>query len=414
LTIIKSNAKRLRCGQNSARIWPKIYSIFIFIWYIKVTFTGRHSRSFAIQLQNAECIDSHRSPIDRFLFAIHRPFFTKGIFMRVTPEKAVPEGSAAVLEQRQAGVAGSIDRTSTWFLLQRSLRRHWQLYLLMIPTLVYFIVFRYVPMANAVIAFKDYNVVLGIWGSPWAGFRHFDLFFSNPVFWTLLKNTLGLSLYSLVVGFPLPILLALGLNEIKDGLYKRTVQMVTYAPYFISTVIMVSMIIQLLAPRLGIVNIALQQLGMPPINFLGRPDMFPSIYVWSGVWQFSGYAAIIYLAALSGVDPQLYEAAKMDGASRLQKIYHIDLPGIMPVAIIILILNVGTLLSVGFEKIFLLQNPLNLSTSEVIATYVYKVGLLNANFSFATAVGLFNSIINMILLVLVNAFAKRISNMSLW
>lgn len=303
---------------------------------------------------------------------------------------------------------------SLWATAQRSFRRHWQLYLVMLPALLYFIIFRYIPMVNAVIAFKNYSVVKGIWGSPWAGFKHFEMFFENPVFWTLLKNTLGLSLYALIVGFPLPILLAIALNEIRDGFFKRSVQMITYAPYFISTVVMVSMIMLLLAPRLGVINLGLQAIGLPAINFLGRPDMFSSIYVWSGVWQNSGYAAIVYLAALSGIDPTLYEAAKVDGASRLQKIRYIDLPGITPVAVIILILTVGSLLAIGFEKVYLLQNPLNLSTSEIIATYVYKIGLLNANFSFATAVGLFNSVINMILLVLVNTWARRVSDVSLW
>jgi putative aldouronate transport system permease protein len=301
-----------------------------------------------------------------------------------------------------------------WGAAQRSLRRHWQLYLIMTPALLYFFIFRYIPMANAVLAFKDYNVVAGIWGSPWAGFKHFALFFNNPVFWDLLQNTLGLSLYALVVGFPIPIVLAICLNEIHNGFFKRAVQMVTYAPYFISTVVLVSMIMLLLSPRLGIVNLGLQAIGLGSVNFLGRPDLFPSIYVWSGVWQNSGYAAIVYLAALAGVDPVLYEAAKVDGASRIQKILNIDLPGIMPVAVILLILSVGSLLAIGFEKVYLLQNPLNQASSEIIATYVYKIGLLNANFSFATAVGLFNSVINMILLVLVNAYVKRVSDMSLW
>ena len=305
-------------------------------------------------------------------------------------------------------------RTSQRDVAQRSLRRHWQLYLVMLPALLYFLIFRYIPMANAVIAFKNYNVVAGIWGSPWAGFKHFALFFNNPVFWTLLKNTLGLSLYALIVGFPLPILLAIGLNEVGDGFFKRSVQFVTYAPYFISTVVMVSMIMLLLSPRLGVFNLGLQAIGLPPSNFLGRPDLFSSVYVWSGVWQNSGYAAIVYLAALAGVDPTLYEAAKVDGASRLQKIVHIDIPGLTPVAVIILILSVGSLLAVGFEKVYLLQNPLNLGTSEIIPTYVYKIGLLNANYSFATAVGLFNSAVNMILLILVNIYAKRVSDISLW
>lgn len=296
----------------------------------------------------------------------------------------------------------------------RSFRRYWQLYLIMSPALLYFIIFKYIPMANAVLAFKEYNIVLGIWGSPWVGFKYFDMFFNNPVFWTLIKNTLGLSFYSLLVGFPIPILLAVFLNEIKDGIFKRTVQLVTYAPYFISTVIMVSMLMLMLALKLGVVNIALSTLGLKQINFFGTTALFPSLYVWSGVWQFTGYSAIVYLAALAGVDPQLYEAARVDGASRIQRILNVDLPGIMPVAVILLVLNVGNLLGVGFEKVYLMQNPLNLGTSEVIATYVYKVGLLNSNFSFATAVGLFNSVVNMILLILVNAFAKRVSETSLW
>ena len=335
--------------------------------------------------------------------------------MGLTQPETVPAQSSIALPQsgaRSQPVARK--RITQWDMLERSLRRHWQLYLIMVPALLYFFVFKYIPMANAVIAFKDYNVVKGIWGSPWAGFKHFELFFNNPVFWTLLQNTMALSLYALVVGFPIPIILAICLNEVRDGVFKRSVQLVTYAPYFISTVVMVSMIMLLLAPRLGVFNLGLRAVGMQPINFLGVPNLFPSIFVWSGIWQNTGYAAIIYLAALAGVDPVLYEAAKVDGASRLQKIRHIDLPGIMPVAVIILILTVGNLLAIGFEKVYLLQNPLNQATSEIIPTYVYKVGLLNANYSFATAVGLFNSVINLTLLVAVNWFAKRVSDVSLW
>ena len=335
--------------------------------------------------------------------------------MGLTQPETAPAQSSITLPQsgaRSQPVARK--RITQWDMLERSLRRHWQLYLIMVPALLYFFVFKYIPMANAVIAFKDYNVVKGIWGSPWVGFKHFELFFNNPVFWTLLQNTMALSLYALVVGFPIPIILAICLNEVRDGVFKRSVQLVTYAPYFISTVVMVSMIMLLLDPRLGVFNLGLQAVGMQPINFLGVPNLFPSIYVWSGIWQNTGYAAIVYLAALAGVDPVLYEAAKVDGASRLQKIRHIDLPGIMPVAVIILILTVGNLLAIGFEKVYLLQNPLNQATSEIIPTYVYKVGLLNANYSFATAVGLFNSLINLTLLVAVNWFAKRVSDVSLW
>lgn len=296
----------------------------------------------------------------------------------------------------------------------KKMRKHWQLYLLVIPPILYFIIFKYIPMANAVLAFKDYNVVKGIWGSPWVGFKYFKMFFENPVFYSLLKNTLFISLYALAVGFPVPIILALALNEVKNGTFKRTVQLVTYAPYFISTVVMVSIIMLFLAPNQGIVNMLLGLVGIPSINFLGDQNLFRSVYVWSDVWQGAGYSAVIYLAALSGVDPSLYEAAKVDGASRLQKIWNVDIPGILPTAVIILILSVGSIMAVGFEKIYLLQNPLNTVTSELIATYVYKIGLLNANYSFATAVGLFNSAVNLILLALVNAVARRISNNSLW
>ncbi|WP_249866537.1 ABC transporter permease [Paenibacillus konkukensis] len=296
----------------------------------------------------------------------------------------------------------------------KQIRRHWQFYLLILLPLLYLITFKYVPMFGALIAFKEYNVIKGILGSPWAGMKYFELFFKNPQFWTLIKNTLAISFYGLAVGFPAPIILALALNEIRGGLFKRTVQMVTYAPYFISTVVMVSMIILLLSPRLGVVNHLLGLAGIGEINFLGDPGLFRSIFVWSDVWQHTGYAAVIYLAALAGVDPTLYEAAKVDGASRLQKIGHVDLPGILPTAVILLILNVGNIMSLGFEKIYLMQNPLNLMTSEIIATYVYKIGLLNANFSFASAVGLFNSVVNLLLLVTVNAVAKRISSSSLW
>ncbi|MFI6680895.1 ABC transporter permease [Kribbella sp. NPDC050470] len=298
--------------------------------------------------------------------------------------------------------------------LRRSLRRHWTLYLLMVVPLVWFVVFKYIPMSNAVLAFKNYNVVAGIWGSQWTGLRNFELFFQNPVFWTLLKNTFLLSVYTVAASFPLAIVLALALNEIRTGLFKKSVQLVTYAPYFISTVVVVSMTILVLSPRLGIVNEGLGFFGVPAVDFLGNPDYFRHIYVWSDVWQTTGYSAVIYLAALAGIDPALHEAAKVDGAGRLRRIMHVDLPGIMPTAVIILVLAVGNIMAIGFEKAFLLQNPLNLSESEIIATYVYKTGLLNADFSLATAVGLFNSVINLVLLLGVNMVAKRITGNGLW
>ncbi|MBM7567053.1 putative aldouronate transport system permease protein [Paenibacillus sacheonensis] len=296
----------------------------------------------------------------------------------------------------------------------RSFKKHWQLYIIVTPPLLYFFIFKYYPMLNAVLAFKDYNVIKGIWGSPWVGMRNFKLFFNNPIFWDLIKNTVYLSGYLLLAGFPIPILLALMLNEVRGNKFKRLVQLVTFAPYFISTVVMVSIIMLFLAPRLGFVNVLLNHLGLDSINFLGEPGMFRSIYVWSDIWQTAGYSAVIYLAALAGIDPTLYEAAKVDGASRFQKIWNVDLPGLLPTIVIVLILNVGNIMAIGFEKVYLLQNPLNLVNSNIISTYVYSIGLLNANYSFATAVGLFNSVINLVLLVLVNSLAKRFSNNSLW
>jgi len=298
--------------------------------------------------------------------------------------------------------------------LIRSLKKHWELYLLVLPPVLYLLIFKYIPMVGVQIAFKDFSVVKGIWGSPWVGLKHFEAFFESPNFWLLIKNTIGISFYSLLAGFPIPILLALALNEIRTGYFKKTVQMVTYAPHFISTVVMVSIIILMLSPHVGVVDKLFTLLGFPMTNFMGIPEYFKSIYVWSGVWQGMGYSSIIYIAALAGVDPSLYEAAKMDGASRLRKIWHIDLPTLVPVTVIMLILSLGSIMGVGFEKIYLMQNPLNTSASEVISTYVYKVGLIGANFSFSSAVGLFNSVINLILLVIVNGISRKVSQNSLW
>ena len=326
----------------------------------------------------------------------------------VKPAPPAPAPPQAVSQGRKP------PRTSRRTAARRSLRRHWQLYLLIVVPLAYFVIFKYIPIANAVIAFKDYSPVKGPWGSPWVGFKNFELFFQNPVFWTLVKNTFILAAYTVLASFPIPIILAIALNEIRNGRFKKTVQLVTYAPYFISTVVVVSMTILVLSPRLGFVNDAIGLFGVPQIDFLGKPDYFRHIYVWSDVWQTTGYSAVIYLAALSGIDPALHESARIDGASRLQRIWNVDLPGIMPTAVIILVLAVGNIMAIGFEKAFLFQNPLNLSQSEIIATYVYKTGLLNADFSMATAVGLFNSVINLVLLLMVNTIAKRLTGNGLW
>jgi ABC-type polysaccharide transport system permease subunit len=310
--------------------------------------------------------------------------------------------------------ARTIKRPSRWTEARRSFRRHWQLYLLIIVPLAYFVIFKYIPISNAVIAFKDYSPIKGPWGSEWVGFKNFELFFQNPVFWSLVKNTFLLAAYTVLASFPIPIILAIALNEIRTGFFKKTVQLVTYAPYFISTVVVVSMTILVLSPQIGFFDDALGLFGIPEADFLGDPNYFRHIYVWSDVWQTTGYSAVIYLAALAGIDPALHESAKIDGASRVKRILNVDLPGIMPTAVIILVLGVGNIMSIGFEKAFLLQNPLNLAQSEIIATYVYKTGLLNADFSMATAVGLFNSVINLCLLVFVNFAAKRITGNGLW
>lgn len=298
--------------------------------------------------------------------------------------------------------------------LARSLRRYWQLYLLLLLPVVWFIVFRYVPMVNAVIAFKNYNPVQGVWGSPWVGFDNFTNLFRNPVFPKLLVNTLVLAGYTLLASFPLPIVLALALNEVRLRFFRRTVQLVTYAPYFISTVVIVSMTILLLSPRVGLLGRTLSFFGAGQVDLLASADFFRHIYVATDLWTTTGYSAVIYLAALSAVDVSLYEAAKIDGASRLQKIWNVDIPSLLPTASIILILGVGNIMAIGFEKAFLLQNPLNLSTSEIIPTYVYKTGILNANFSLGATIGLFNAVIGLILLLIVNRVSKRISGNGLW
>ncbi|MBW7453562.1 ABC transporter permease [Paenibacillus sepulcri] len=321
--------------------------------------------------------------------------------------------STGALEAKKLDSSGS-GRRLLWKNSSRKVKRHWQLYLLVLLPLAYIVIFKYIPMYGAQIAFRDFSPVKGFSGSDWVGLQNFSDFFNSPNFWLLIKNTLVISLYSLVIGFPAPIILALALNEIRNARFKKTVQMVTFAPYFISTVVMVSMIILFLSPRLGFIDSIVQLLGIESINFMGVPKYFSSIFVWSNVWQGIGYGAVIYLAALAGVNSELYEAAKVDGASRFQRVIHIDLPGIMPAAIILLILNVGQIMNVGFEKIYLMQNPLNTGTSEVISTYVYKIGLIGANFSFSAAVDLFNSVINLILLLTVNFVARRISDSSLW
>lgn len=331
-----------------------------------------------------------------------------------TPLEAVKKSDTNIEEQRVFDV-NSVEFKKRMRQYRRKMIVHnWQLYLFVLPLLVYIIIFAYVPMYGVQIAFKDFNPIDGIWGSEWVGFKHFKRFFDSYYFWDLIRNTVGISLYSLIAGFPIPIILALSLNEAKDNWFKRTVQTVTYAPHFISVVVMAGIIITFLTPSTGIVNYFIKALGFEPIEFLTDPKWFKSVYVWSGIWQNAGWGTIIYLAALSGVDPQLHEAAIMDGATRLQRIWYINIPAITPTIIILLILNMGSFLSVGFEKILLLQNPLNMESSDVISTFVYRVGLVEGQYSFGTAVDLFNAVINATLLIIVNQIARKKSEASLW
>ena len=298
----------------------------------------------------------------------------------------------------------------------KRIARHWQLYLVLLIPLVILIIFSYGPMYGVQIAFRDFKVKQGIWGSKWVGLKHFNNFLGTYSFNRLLINTLTLSSYSLVAGFPIPILLALMLNECGNLRYKKAVQMITYAPHFISTVVMCSIILLMITSgKNGLLNNIRQLFGATDrIDFITKPNLFPHIYVWSGIWQGMGYSSIIYIAALSGIDPSLHEAAVVDGASKIRRVWHIDLPGIAPTITILLILNVGSLMSIGHEKVLLLQNDLNKSTSDIIATYVYRVGLEQAQYSFSAAVGLFNSIINTILLVTVNTITKKLGETSLF
>jgi putative aldouronate transport system permease protein len=290
---------------------------------------------------------------------------------------------------------------------------NYQLYLFLLPALIYFIVFHYLPMYGILIAFKDFVATKGIMGSPWVGFKHFERFFDSYQFWRLIKNTLGLSVVQLIVGFPLPIFLALMLNQIRSEKYKRFVQTVVYAPHFISVVVLAGMIFVFFSNN-GLINNIILLFGGDPISFMAKPEWFKPLYIASGVWQETGWAAIIYLAALAGVSPELHEAAVMDGANKWQRIFHVDIPAIMPTAVILLILSVGGIMNIGFEKAYLLQTPMNQPSAEIIPTYVYKMGLQQAQYSFAAAVGLFNAVINLILLIAVNKFAKKLSGTGLW
>lgn len=320
--------------------------------------------------------------------------------------------SVAIKEQpraREPGAGKTAFRHRAW----RDLKLHKYVYAMLVPVVAYYIVFYYVPMYGLQIAFKDFSPGLGLWDSPWVGWQHFENFFNSYYFVRLLRNTLLLSFYELLFGFPAPIILALLLNEIRSGLFKRAVQTITYMPHFISIVVISGIMVDFLA-RDGLVNIVLGWFGFEPTAFLGESGWFRTLFVSSNIWQSVGWGSIIYLSAMSAIDPSLYEAAKVDGASRWKQTMHITLPGIMPTVIILLILQMGNLMSVGTEKILLLYNSTTYETADVIGTFVYRKGILESDFSYSAAVGLFNSVINFVLLIAANTISRRTSETKLW
>ncbi|MDQ0900661.1 sugar ABC transporter permease [Paenibacillus sp. V4I7] len=297
--------------------------------------------------------------------------------------------------------------------IRADLKRHWTIYLMALPVIAYYLIFHYGPMYGLQIAFKEFTPAKGIWGSPWSGFKHFESFFNGIYFWRLIKNTVLINLFELMFGFPAAIVLALLLNEIRNSIFKRFVQTISYLPHFISIVVVAGMMIDFLS-RTGLINQIIGAFGIEPIDFLKESGWFRFLFVSSGIWQGVGWGSIIYLAAIATIDPSLYEAARMDGANRWKQTLHITLPGIMPTIVILFILQMGNMLTVGSEKVLLLYNPLTYETADVISTYVYRKGVLEASYSFTAAVGLFNSIISFILIVSANSFVKRISENKLW
>jgi putative aldouronate transport system permease protein len=300
-----------------------------------------------------------------------------------------------------------------WIQLLRDLRRNKYIYFMALPVVAYYIIFHYIPIYGIQIAFRDYSPGTGFLNSPFVGFKHFISFFDSFYFWRLIKNTLMINFYELIFGFPMPIIFALLLNEIRRTWFKRTVQTISYLPHFISVVIIAGMITDFVA-RDGLINQFITMLGGESIPFLQKAEWFRTIYVGSGIWQGLGWSTIIYLAAISNIDPTLYEASTVDGAGRWRQVLHITIPGILPICIIMLIMQIGYMMSVGHEKIILLYNPLTYETADVISTYVFRKGILEASYSFSTAISLFNSVINFALLIMANNISRRVSDTSLW
>lgn len=318
------------------------------------------------------------------------------------------------VKSRQPVPSGGTKKSDYFSTLKKDLKKHKWLYVMLIIPVIFVLIWNYWPMYGVMIAFKDYSPAFGILGSPWVGLKHFERFFASYFFVEILVNTLRLSLYSLLVSVPLPIILALLFNELNRKWFKSTVQTISYIPNFISVVVVIGMVQFFFSTQDGMINMLLETFGFSAIDFLGSPKWFPHIYVWSGVWQSVGWGTLIYTAAMSGISPDQYEAAYLDGASRLQCIKNITIPSIMPTIIISTILATGSILSVGFEKTFLLQNASNFATSEVLSTYTYKMGIINGEYSFSAAVGLFNNVINFIVLFAVNKIAQKTNESSLW
>lgn len=309
--------------------------------------------------------------------------------------------------------SSSLSNTGFLTMVRKDFLKNKYLYLLSLAGIAYYIIFKYVPMYGALIAFKNYLPSKGIWDSPWVGFKHFEDFFSSHYFWRVLRNTLLINVYELIFAFPAPIILALMLNEVRRSLFKRLVQTVTYLPHFVSMVVICGMLVDF-TQKAGLLNTILTWFGFERENLLLNPDLFRTIFIGSGIWQGIGWGSIIYLAALTSIDTQLYDAATVDGAGRWKQMLHVTIPGIMPTIVILLILQIGGMMNVGFEKIILLYNSQTYETADVISSFVYRRGILEANYSYSTAVGLFNSAVNFLLLIIANRISRRVNETSLW
>lgn len=298
--------------------------------------------------------------------------------------------------------------------MKRNLRKYWPLYVMALPGILWFLTFRYIPFSGMIIAFQDYNIFKGVWGSPWVGFKHFEHFLQFPEFWRILRNTLLINLYDILFAFPAPIILALLINEISRTFIKRSIQTIVYMPHFLSWVIIGGIFINLLSPETGLVNNFIKMFGFEPIYFMGEEDYIRRILVTSGIWRDVGWGTIIYLAAISGINPHLYEAASVDGASRFRQVFTITIPSIMPAIMILLLLQIGNFLDFGFERVYVFLNGLNIAKGDIFDTYIYRVGLQGNQFSYTTAVGIFKSVVGLILLVFANSMSRRLTGNSLY